>query len=140
MAERRSELMLPGSAARHRDELIDWCKGGFRFWEAKRKILAEDNMLAKYWMDLDGGAQCLGKAQKNILIASRIMACSFAIDLSTPSDPKYIRSRRQLQKLRAHLETELQPLVELVLIARAESTDQGKKSSSTGTHDIMQME
>ena len=138
MSERRSELILPGSAARHRDELIEWCKGGFMFWEAKRKALSEDSVLAKYWVDLDGGAQCLEQAQKHILIACRTMACSFAIDLSTPTGPKYIRSRGQLQKLRAHLETELQPLVELILIARAENTDQG--SSSTGAHDIMQEE
>mmetsp|Transcript_40664 Transcript_40664/g.96576 ORF Transcript_40664/g.96576 Transcript_40664/m.96576 type:complete len:970 (+) Transcript_40664:96-3005(+) len=58
--------------------------------------------------------EVLEKLHKTILRASRVMACSFAIDFSIPDTIRYLQARKTLRELRGALEAALYPAVVLL--------------------------
>ena len=71
----------------------------------------------RYWVPVHDAAQVLGGVHGEFARASRVMACSFAVDLVIPNGFKYMRARRRLRLLRAALETDLHPLAQFVVCA-----------------------
>ena len=75
-----------------------------------------------HWVDLEQGGRMLGDAHRELVSASRIMACSFAVDLVIPHGFKFIRARRRLRQLRGALEADLRPLSQLVVCAQGDGS------------------
>lgn len=89
---------------------------GARLGKGERE--GEQEVTSRYWVELESGAACLNKAHTELVFSSRVMACSFAIDIAIPTGYKFMRARRRLRQLRANLEIDLQPLTQLVVAAR----------------------
>lgn len=87
----------------------------------------------RYWVDLKNGADCLSEAHKQLDSASRCMAFTFAIEGGIPNGVEFTRARRRVRQLRAQLENELAPLVQLLLAAKFGHARLGRtKLSSVG--------
>ena len=147
-----SFTVLSRDSTQERQELIQWCQGGYLQWETIRRALPGEFWLdlrdishgphacvevyddaricdngviemvngprkspavSRYWVDVQSGVDALQMAHSAMLVACRVMACSFAIDLAVQPGLRYVRARRLLRTLRGDLEVDLQPLSSL---------------------------
>ena len=148
-----SFTVLSRDTTQERQELIQWCQGGYLQWETIRRALPgefwldllrdishgphsgvdvhddaqicdsgviemvngprKSPVVSRYWVDVQSGVDALQTAHSAMIVACRVMACSFAIDPAVHPGLRYVRARRLLRTLRGDLEVDLQPLSSL---------------------------